>query len=75
VVGTDPVSLPDGGFYLWIRAPGDDSWALAGRLAEELGIVGSPGEFYGEAASPYLRLAVVQPDSSLDLVERRLAGD
>jgi len=74
VVGTDPVSLPDGGFYLWVRAPGDDSWALAGRLAEQLGIVGSPGEFYGERASAYLRLAVVQPDWSLDLIERRL-GD
>ncbi len=66
--------LPDGGFYLWVPAPGGDAWALAHRLATELGVVGSPGEFYGDAATGYVRLALVQPDDALDLVERRAAA-
>jgi len=32
----------------------------------------SPGEFYGEAASAYVRLAVVQSDAQLELVAQRL---
>jgi aspartate/methionine/tyrosine aminotransferase len=63
--------LPDGGFYLWVPAPDGDAWSLADRLARELGVVGSPGEFYGDAAPGYVRLAMVQPDSALDLVEQR----
>ena len=67
-----PVQTPRGAFYLWVQAPGGDEWALARRLAGELGVVGSPGEFYGTAAAGHLRLAMVQPDSSLDLVASRI---
>lgn len=63
--------LPAGGFYLWVPAPDGDAWALARRLASELGVIGSPGEFYGNAAPGHVRLAVVQPDRAFDLVERR----
>ncbi|MFM7068824.1 MAG: pyridoxal phosphate-dependent aminotransferase [Actinomycetes bacterium] len=63
--------LPSGGFYLWVPAPGGDAWALARRLATELGIVVSPGEFYGAAAPGYVRIAVVQPDDRVALVQRR----
>ena len=63
--------LPEGGFYLWVPAPDGDAWALAGRLAGELGVVGSPGEFYGEAATGFVRLAVVQPDERFDLIAKR----
>lgn len=69
-LGTD-VALPGGGFYLWVRAPGGDAWAFVRRLATELGVVASPGEFYGPAAAEHVRLAVVQPDDALDLVESR----
>ena len=48
-----------------------DAWALARRLADELGVIASPGEFYGEAAADHVRLAVVQPDRLMDLVEQR----
>jgi succinyldiaminopimelate transaminase len=65
------VTLPGGGFYLWVPAPGGDAWALAERLAQELGIVVSPGEFYGDAHPGHVRIAVVQPDDRLDLVEAR----
>ena len=66
-----PVELPGGGFYLWVPAPGGDSWALATWMAEHLGVVGSPGDFYGDAAAGHLRLALVQPDDRLALLEER----
>ncbi|MGI9577033.1 MAG: pyridoxal phosphate-dependent aminotransferase [Microthrixaceae bacterium] len=69
-----PAEIPDGGFYLWVAAPDGDAWALARRLASEVGVVASPGEFYGEAASGFLRLAMVQPDSALELVAARAAA-
>ncbi|HLU43174.1 MAG TPA: succinyldiaminopimelate transaminase [Microthrixaceae bacterium] len=63
--------LPEGGFYLWIAAPGGDAWALTERLARELGVVVSPGEFYGDAATGHVRVAVVQPDERIELIVRR----
>lgn len=66
--------LPDGGFYLWVPAPAGDAWALAERLASDLGVVGSPGELYGPDGSGYLRLAMVQPDERINLVEERLVA-
>jgi aspartate/methionine/tyrosine aminotransferase len=33
----------------------------------------SPGEFYGDAGAGHVRIAVVQPDERIDLVDRRLA--
>lgn len=69
-----PAELPGGGFYLWVAAPGDDAWGLARRLADELGVVASPGEFYGDTHPGYVRLALVQPDARLDLVAARAAA-
>ncbi|MCX7621875.1 MAG: aminotransferase class I/II-fold pyridoxal phosphate-dependent enzyme, partial [Acidimicrobiales bacterium] len=69
-----PVSLPDGGFYLWVRSPSGDGWELARRLAQEVGVLASPGEFYGDAARSYCRIAVVQSDRRIDLVEERVAA-
>ncbi len=66
-----PTELPDGAFYLWVPAPGGDAWALARRLAEELGVVGSPGEFYGDAAAGHVRLAMVQPRAALESLTGR----
>lgn len=54
-----PVAAPSGGFYLWIESPAGDGWAFARRLATELGVVGSPGEFYGDSCRNHLRLAMV----------------
>jgi aspartate/methionine/tyrosine aminotransferase len=64
--------LPDGGFYLWVPAPGGDAWAFARRLAADAGVLASPGEFYGDAGAGYVRLALVRPDAQLDLVAQRL---
>ncbi|MEL6891515.1 MAG: aminotransferase class I/II-fold pyridoxal phosphate-dependent enzyme [Actinomycetota bacterium] len=66
----DEVPLPDGAFYLWVRA--GDGWELTRRLAAEAGTIVSPGEFYGEGGAAYVRVAVVQPDDRIDLVAARL---
>lgn len=66
------VSMPGGGLYLWVPAPGGDAWALAERLAVELGVVVSPGEFYGDAHPGFVRVAVVQPDDRIDQIIRRV---
>jgi aspartate/methionine/tyrosine aminotransferase len=65
------VTLPGGGFYLWVPAPGGDAWALAEHLAADLGVIVSPGEFYGDAHPDHIRVAVVQPDEQIDLVVQR----
>jgi len=64
--------MPQGGFYLWVRAPGGDAWALTKRLAESVGLIVSPGEFYGEQGAPYVRVAVVQDDEAISELSRRL---
>ena len=74
--------FPCGGFYWWVRAPGGDAWAFARRLARRAGLIVSPGEFYCDdsavagARDPrhYVRIAAVQPDERLELVDRRLAS-
>jgi aspartate/methionine/tyrosine aminotransferase len=67
-----PVEPPGGGFYLWVRAPGGDAWALARALARVAGVVGSPGEFYGDAAQDHVRLAVVRSDEEIDTAADRV---
>jgi succinyldiaminopimelate transaminase len=69
-----PAHRPDGTFYLWVAAPGGDAWGLARRLAEEGGVLVSPGEFYGPAGAGYVRIAVVAPDERIALVADRLAA-
>ncbi len=66
------VAMPGGGFYLWAPAPDGDAWALAARLAEETGVIVSPGEFYGEQSAGHVRLAVVQPTADIELATGRL---
>lgn len=63
--------MPGGGFYLWAPAP-EGAWNLATRLANEAGLIVSPGEFYGEDGSEFIRVAVVQPDDSIAELSRRL---
>jgi len=66
------VPLPEGGFYLWAQAPDGDAWGFTERLAADGGCLVSPGDFYGEAAVGFVRVAMVQPTERLDLVARRL---
>jgi aspartate/methionine/tyrosine aminotransferase len=67
-----PAPMPAGAFYLWVPAPDGDAWGLANRLAEQAGLIVSPGEFYGAAGAGYVRMAAVQPDASLEMARDRL---
>ncbi len=71
-----PVALPEGGFYLWVPVPParwPDAWAMAESLANDGGILVSPGDLYGEERAGHVRVAVVQPMERLALVGERLA--
>ena len=76
-----PIESPGGGFYLWVRAPAGDAWAFASGLARVAGLIVSPGEFYCEQPrhsgprdpGEYVRIAAVQPNERLELVEHRLS--
>ena len=70
-MGVD-VELPRGGFYLWAESPDGDGWTLARRLADEAGILASPGEFYGSAGSSHVRLAMVRSLDALEMVAMRV---
>jgi aspartate/methionine/tyrosine aminotransferase len=66
------VDMPQGAFYLWFQAPDGDAWACARRLAARAGIITSPGEFYGELSTGFLRVAAVAPDERIELAARRV---
>lgn len=66
--------MPDGAFYLWCSKEGLDGWELASLLAEQSGLVVSPGELYGDAGRDFVRIAMVQPDERLALAASRLRG-
>ena len=71
----DPgVSLPGGGLYLWAASPDGDGWSLARRVAEEMGALVSPGEFYGSQGAGYARAAAVAPDAQINLLEQRVSA-
>jgi succinyldiaminopimelate transaminase len=65
-------SLPRGGFYLWVPAPNGDAWAFTRLLVEQIGLLASPGEFYGSSGAEHVRVAAVQPDERIGLLEQRL---
>ena len=71
-----PVAPPAGGFYLWVPVPSSyrDGWVLCERLADDAGLLVSPGELYGSGGSGHVRVAVVQPMDRLELVAARLAA-
>ncbi|CAB4979576.1 unannotated protein [freshwater metagenome] len=52
-------------------ATNGDAWGLAERLATELGVLVSPGEFYGSTAAGFIRVAVVQDEDQIAELERR----
>ena len=64
--------MPAGAFYLWFETPNSDAWACARLLAERAGIIASPGEFYGEYSSGFLRVAAVAPDDRIELAASRV---
>ena len=66
--GYDAV-MPQGGLYIWAQACSGDCWADMAELSR-LGILASPGEFYGDGR--YLRFSSTITDEQLDLALGRL---
>lgn len=58
------------GLYLWASA-GVDCWESLSALAD-LGIVAGPGEFYGDAATNHVRVALTATDERISAAARRL---
>ena len=42
------------------------------HLLKEVGLLASPGEFYGSLGIEYVRIAAVQTDERIELLEQRL---
>ncbi|WEV42307.1 succinyldiaminopimelate transaminase [Bifidobacterium sp. ESL0682] len=61
--------MPQGALYVWVRTKSGDCWQDMGDLAR-LGIIASPGEFYGAPA--YLRFSATATDASIAEVVARL---
>lgn len=64
------IALPAGGFYLWFNV--GDAWEFAERLMRDGGTLVSPGEFYGDDAAGWVRVAVVRSDAQIAEMARRL---
>lgn len=62
-------AMPDGALYVWVRARSGDCWTDMADLAR-LGIVPSPGEFYGDRR--FLRLSATASDEAVRSAADRL---
>ena len=61
--------MPQGGLYIWAQARSGDCWADMADLAR-MGILASPGEFYGDGHR--LRFSSTISDDQLELALERL---
>ena len=68
-----PVSLPEGAFYLWIRSEGKNCWEIVEELSNKVGVLVTPGIFFGETCSNFVRVAAVQEMSKLSLLKERIS--
>ncbi len=67
------VTKSEAGLYLWAANPAHDCWESVHALADA-GILVAPGEFYGLAGRPYIRVALTATDERIDAAVSRLAG-
>ncbi|HEY9482073.1 MAG TPA: succinyldiaminopimelate transaminase [Micromonosporaceae bacterium] len=59
------------GLYLWCRRE-EDGWATVDWLAGH-GILVAPGDFYGPAGAPYVRIALTATDERIEAAAERLS--
>lgn len=66
------LSIPDSaaGLYLW-GTRDENCWRTLEALAD-LGIIGGPGEFYGDAGVDYVRVSLTATDADVDRAASRL---
>lgn len=62
--------MPEGALYVWVKAVSGDCWTDIDALAR-LGIIVSPGEFYGD--KEYLRVSATAGDAAVSAAAERLA--
>jgi len=65
------VSHSEAGLYLWAAHPDLDCWESVRALAE-IGILVSPGEFYGPAGARHVRAALTATDERIAAAAERL---
>jgi N-succinyldiaminopimelate aminotransferase len=72
-----PTAVPEGGFYLWARTPGDDR-QFARRLYSQCNVTVLPGSFLGrevDGAHPgagFVRIALVAEEAQVREAARRI---
>ncbi|HEX7995165.1 MAG TPA: succinyldiaminopimelate transaminase [Streptosporangiaceae bacterium] len=66
------VSHSEAGLYLWATHPRYDCWESVAVLSE-IGILVSPGEFYGSAGIRHIRVALTAADERIAAAAGRLA--
>jgi N-succinyldiaminopimelate aminotransferase len=73
-----PTTVPEGGFYLWARTPGDDC-DYARRLYTQCNVTVLPGSFLGreiDGVNPgkgFVRIALVAEEAQVQEAARRIA--
>jgi succinyldiaminopimelate transaminase len=67
------ISHSEAGLYLWAAHPNYNCWESV-RVLSELGILVSPGEFYGQAGISYIRVALTATDERIDAAAARLCN-
>jgi N-succinyldiaminopimelate aminotransferase len=74
------VAVPDGGFYLWARVPGDDDEAFARGLLERANVTVLPGRYLArevdgiDPGRGFVRLALVTDFETCVEAARRIAA-
>jgi aspartate/methionine/tyrosine aminotransferase len=64
------IDFSDAGLYLWATR-GEDCWTSVAWLAE-LGILATPGIFYGEKGSRHIRIAMTATDAQISEAAARI---
>ena len=67
------VVSPEGAFYLWIDTKQRSCWDVVDFLATEIGLLVTPGIFFGESCENFVRVAAVQEMHKLSLLKQRIS--
>lgn len=74
----DELSMPEGGLYVWAKSKDEsqDGSDIALTLAQNLGLVVSPGHTFGKDSrtKAHVRIAAVADDHGMDLLQERTAA-
>lgn len=66
----DPLSVA--GLYFWVGKEGYSAWDIV-RACAQLGIIVTPGTFYGESGKERVRISLTAPDSAVKAACERLS--